>query len=81
MSAVRTTTSGARQPWYIYILAFISAIGGFLFGYDTGVVAGASLPIGTKFKFNTLEKELFVSITGTKYGLNIFAMKTCYSFM
>jgi len=46
-------------------LTFLSAVGGFLFGYDTGVVSGAMLLIedDPEIKPNTLWKELIVSAT------------------
>merc|ERR1712012_688514 len=46
-------------------LTFLSAVGGFLFGYDTGVVSGAMLLIedDPEIQPNTLWKELIVSAT------------------
>ncbi|KAG0728729.1 Proton myo-inositol cotransporter [Chionoecetes opilio] len=56
-------SAAKRLPTAIYLLTFLSAIGGFLFGYDTGVVSGAMLIIRDDFKLNTLWHELIVSAT------------------
>ena len=47
----------------VKVLAVFAAIGGFLFGYDTGVVSGAMIQLRDKFNLNTLWQELVVSVT------------------
>lgn len=44
-------------------LTAMAAIGGFLFGYDTGVISGAMLPLGRAFALSAEEKEVVVSST------------------
>ena len=41
---------------FLASLTFFSAIGGFLFGYDTGVVSGAMLLINQDFGLKTVEQ-------------------------
>ncbi|XP_051238860.1 proton myo-inositol cotransporter isoform X4 [Dicentrarchus labrax] len=50
-------------PGFIYVLVFFSALGGFLFGYDTGVVSGAMLLLKKEMKLSNLWQELLVSST------------------
>ena len=52
-----------KTPWFIYILSFFSAIGGFLFGYDTGVVSGAMLLLKNYFHLSSILEEVIVSVT------------------
>ena len=49
----------------VMLLTFLSAIGGFLFGYDTGVVSGAMLLIeeDPRIELDTIWKEIIVSAT------------------
>lgn len=54
---------GPSTPSFLYVLAFFSALGGFLFGYDTGVVSGAMLPLKKEMNLNNLWQELLVSST------------------
>ena len=35
----------AKYPAQLFMVILLSAVGGFLFGYDTGVIAGASLSV------------------------------------
>ena len=44
-------------------LTGMAAIGGFLFGYDTGVISGAMLPIQRAFGLTKFQEEVVVSST------------------
>lgn len=46
---------------FIYIISIIAAVGGFLFGYDTGIIAGALVYIQNEFHPSTFISELMVS--------------------
>ncbi|XP_066543296.1 proton myo-inositol cotransporter isoform X2 [Amia ocellicauda] len=50
-------------PGFVYVLAGFSALGGFLFGYDTGVVSGAMLLLKREMNLSALWQELLVSST------------------
>lgn len=54
---------GPSTPSFVYVVAFFSALGGFLFGYDTGVVSGAMLPLKKQMNLNNLWQEVLVSST------------------
>ena len=56
-------TSEPCDNTFLYTLTALSCIGGFLFGYDTGVISGALVQITDKFDLTEWEKELVVSIT------------------
>ena len=44
-------------------LTIFAALGGFLFGYDTGVISGALIPLSRHFSLDDLWKELIVGAT------------------
>ena len=48
---------------FVVLLAAFAAIGGFLFGYDTGVVSGAMLLLRDEFSLSSLQQEAVVSVT------------------
>lgn len=60
---VYNTSRRPRTPLFVYVISFFSIIGGFLFGYDTGVIAGALLELEKDFQLDATKKELIVSVT------------------
>jgi sugar porter (SP) family MFS transporter len=56
---------------YVYIAAIFAAVGGLLFGYDTGVISGALIFIKRSFGLSTFEQELAVS--SVLVGAAVFA--------
>ena len=50
-------------PGFVYVLAVFSALGGFVFGYDAGVIPGAMLLLKRQMGFSAGWQELLVSGT------------------
>jgi SP family galactose:H+ symporter-like MFS transporter len=57
-SAVRPVTSRG----FVLIAAVFAALGGLLFGYDTGVISGALIFIKSQFHLSVFHQELVVSV-------------------
>ena len=47
---------------FVYLAAAVAALGGLLFGYDTGVISGAVIFIKKDFSLTTFPQELVVSV-------------------
>ena len=56
-----STTSETVSKSYVYTLSLIAAIGGFLFGFDTGVISGAIEFIRVHFSLNAHQEGFTVS--------------------
>ena len=50
---------GEAKP-FLFVLAAVAALGGFLFGYDTGVISGALLFIKPAFHASTLQQQAII---------------------
>ena len=55
--------SSTKTPMFVYMLTLFSALGGFLFGYDTGVISGAMILLRDAFALSSVWQELVVSVT------------------
>ena len=56
-----TLTIARTQKKYLFMICFIAAIGGFLFGFDTAVISGALPFLITDFQFDPFMEGWFVS--------------------
>ena len=52
----------SKQRWLLAIISAVAAIGGLLFGYDTGVISGAILYIKQDYALSTFQEELIISM-------------------
>ena len=60
--AVSPPAVQAEETGFVFAAAAFAALGGFLFGYDTGVISGALIFIRTQFGLSTFQQELVVSV-------------------
>ncbi|XP_015278010.1 PREDICTED: proton myo-inositol cotransporter-like, partial [Gekko japonicus] len=61
--AARRQFQQDETPAFVYVVSVFSALGGFLFGYDTGVVSGALLLLKKELHLDAFWQELLVSST------------------
>lgn len=72
--------SGAGNLAFVTLVSLVSAMGGFLFGYETVVIAGTLAPVKAQFGFSALMEGWFVSsgLLGCVFGV-LTAGKLCDS--
>lgn len=78
MEFLREAFSGNNR--FLLKVAIIAAIGGFLFGYDTGIISGALLYIKEDLNASTFEQEAIVSslLIGAAVGAVISGWSSDY---
>lgn len=65
------TSAPPPNPLLLRLLTLLSCIGGFLFGYDTGVVSGAMVLVSKHFSLTPAWHSAIVSVTVIIYCPNI----------
>lgn len=80
MSDVATSVDNIPISWYVWMVALTASTAGLLFGYDTGVISGATAYMGSDLNNRPItsnEKELITSLcSGGAFFGAIFAGNT-----
>jgi MFS family permease len=65
--------SAGKHRRFVYVMASIAALGGLLFGFDTGVISGALLFIRQDFGLNAFTEGFIVSslLLGAMVGAGV----------
>ncbi|MEW2289942.1 sugar porter family MFS transporter [Streptomyces sp. NPDC047841] len=58
----RDARTAGRHPRQLYAVAAVSALGGLLFGYDTGIISGALLHLREDLHLSSRAQEVVVSV-------------------
>lgn len=68
-----TTSSPSSRFWYLVMICFIAALGGFLFGFDTAVISGVVGFVKGEFGMSAAKEGWFVSsaLLGCIIGVSI----------
>jgi MFS family permease len=72
-TSARHEGGAARHRRFVYVMASIAALGGLLFGFDTGVISGALLFIRQDFNLNAFTEGFIVSslLLGAMVGAGV----------
>lgn len=59
--AVNSNSTPQKSSTYLYLVCFVAALGGFLFGFDTAVISGTISLVKNDFTLNSVTEGWYVS--------------------